>query len=73
MEWKTWPMRTASTVIVARAPIEPIKETTRFAFIAKSAATKKVLSPISLEVVRKILCQQCVVPQKRKIFVNNKF
>ena len=48
MEWKIWPMRTAMMVMTPRAPMEPRKETTRLAFMAKSAATKKVLSPISL-------------------------
>jgi hypothetical protein len=35
-------------VIDTKAPMAPTKATMRLVFMAKSAATKKVLSPISL-------------------------
>ena len=51
-------------VITARAPMEPTKDTSRLAFMANSAATKKVLSPISLRVER-VACWSMLAVDRR--------
>jgi hypothetical protein len=45
---KSRPRNTAMAVIDTKAPIAPMNATMRLDFMANSAATKKVLSPISL-------------------------
>eukprot|EP00804_Cyclotella_cryptica_P010777 CCRYP_008724-RA/>CCRYP_008724-RA protein AED:0.04 eAED:0.04 QI:644/0.5/0.33/1/0/0/3/0/135 len=50
--WKTCPITTEIIDMTANAPSDPTKEMNRESFAAKSAATKNVLSPISLKNTR---------------------